>query len=110
MARRDGLHSGKLLAQEDSFLCVEPAMFGSMPHQPGRRERAGHGPIAVRVEDAKKLQEVIHLRALPIATEEFASEAGAEFGIWKIRIGGEFAVGEPDGAQWQLAIRVHTVL
>ena len=81
-----------------------------MTHEAGRRQCAGHGPVAIGVEDAEQLEQIVHLCRLPVRAEQFTSEPRAKFGVGQIGIRGQLAEDERDGAHGQFAIRIRAVL
>ena len=47
----DGADAGELVAEQGAFLRVELAALGAVADEAGRGQGAGHGPVAVGIED-----------------------------------------------------------
>ena len=89
---------------------VELASFGAIADEAGRGQRAGHGPVAVGVEDAEQLEQIVYLSRLPVCSEEFAAQPRAEVGVGQVGIRRQFAIGEADGAHGEFTIRIPALL
>ena len=72
------LNACELVAEQSAFFVVEFAAFSATAYQTGSGERAGHGPIAVGVEDLKKEKQIFDLKILNGSKDYFIEQLRKE--------------------------------